>query len=78
MSEMISALPSEVVRPYCESGALKQLPINLDLRLGEAGIITRRNQELSPAAKAMKDELKAAIAQLYTPRTASRRLKKNL
>ena len=78
MSEMISALPSEVVRPYCESGALKQLPINLDLRLGEAGIITRRNQELSPAAKAMKDELKAAIAQLYIPRKASHRLAKSL
>jgi hypothetical protein len=33
VNEMVSALPSEVVRPNCESGVLKQLPIKLDLRL---------------------------------------------
>ena len=75
MSEMISALPSEVVRPYCESGVLKQLPIKLDLRLGEAGIITRRDQELSPGAQAMKDELRAAAARLYPPRNGEVRVK---
>ena len=65
MSEMVSALPSEVVRPYCQSGVLKQLPINLDLRLGEAGIITRRGQELSPGARELLAALRRVAAQLY-------------
>lgn len=67
MSEMVSVLPSEVVRPYCESGVLKKLPIKLDLRLGEAGIITRRDQELSPGARAMLATLRAVAARLYAP-----------
>ena len=71
MSEMVSALPSEVVRPYCEAGVLKRLPISLDLRLGEAGIITRRDRPLSPGALAMLAALRAAAARLY-PRSPSR------
>lgn len=70
LSEMVSALPSEVVRPYCESGVLKRLPINLDLRLGEAGIITRRDQELSPGAQAMLGALRAVVARLHPRRAA--------
>ncbi len=70
MSEMVSALPSEVVRPYCESGVLKQLPIKLDLRLGEAGIITRRDQALSPGAQAMLTALRTVAARLYPRRPA--------
>jgi DNA-binding transcriptional LysR family regulator len=69
MSEMVSALPSEVVRPNCEAGALKELPIRLDLRLGEAGIITRRDKELSPGALAMLETLRVVAARLY-PRPA--------
>lgn len=71
LSEMVSALPSDVVRPYCESGVLKQLPIKLDLRLGEAGIITRRDRDLSPGAGAMLNALRATAARLY-PRRGSR------
>ena len=70
LSEMVSALPSEVVRPYCESGVLKRLPIKLDLRLGEAGIITRRDQELSPGAQAMLGALRAVVARLHPRRAA--------
>ena len=66
MSEMVSALPSEVVRPYCESGVLKKMPIKLDLRLGEAGIVTRRDKELSPGARAMLAALRAVAARLYS------------
>ena len=72
MSEMVSALPSGVVRPYCESGVLKQMPIKLDLRLGEAGIVTRRDQELSPGALAMLAVLRAVAARLYPPSLISR------
>lgn len=73
MSEMVSALPSEVVRPYCESGVLKRLPIDLDLRLGEAGIITRRGGELSPSARAMLDALLTVAARLHPRRAAKSR-----
>ena len=66
MSEMVSALPSEVVRPYCESGILKKMPIKLDLRLGEAGIVTRRDKEMSPGARAMLAALRAVAARLYS------------
>lgn len=70
LSEMVSALPSEVVRPYCESGVLKRLPIKLDLGLGEAGIITRRDQALSPGAQAMLGALRAVVARLHPRRAA--------
>lgn len=65
MSEMVSALPCEVLRPYCEVDILKRLPIDLDLRLGEAGIITRRGQEFSPGAREMLAALRAAAASLH-------------
>ena len=72
LSDMVSALPSEVVRPNCEWGELKQLPIKLDLRLGEAGIITRRDQRLSPGAREMLASLRAVAARLYPRRRESR------
>lgn len=70
MSDMVSALPSEVVRPYCESGVLKRLRIDLDLCLGEAGIVTRRNDELSPSARAMLEALRVVAARLHPRRAA--------
>ena len=70
LSEMVSALPSEIVRPYCESGILKKLPIKLDLRLGEAGIVTRSDAELSPGARAMLDSLREVAVRLYPRRPA--------
>lgn len=71
MSDMISALGSEVVRPSCEAGILARLPIKLDLRLGEAGIITRRDAGLSPGAAEMLAALRRVAARLH-PRTAAR------
>jgi DNA-binding transcriptional LysR family regulator len=73
MSEMVSALPSEIVRPYCRSGVLKQLPIKLDLRLGEAGIITRVDQELSPGDREMLAALRVVATRLYPRRPAKPR-----
>ena len=65
MSEMIAPLAVDVVRPYCESGILKMLPLNLDLRLRPAGIITLREHRPSPAANAMLTALREAAT---TPR----------
>jgi DNA-binding transcriptional LysR family regulator len=67
-SDMIAPLPSEVVRAYVETSMLTQLPVRLDLRLGAAGIVTRRGVELSPAAHALLDELRAAAPKLYPRR----------
>jgi len=53
ISDMIAPLPKEVVQPYCTSGILKQLAFHLDIHLGPAGIITRREHKLSPSASAM-------------------------
>ncbi len=70
MSDMVAPLAIEVVRPYCETGILKVLPIGLDLRLGAAGIITRRGRDLSPGAAAMLTELREAAARLYARKAA--------
>jgi DNA-binding transcriptional LysR family regulator len=67
---MVAPLAIEVVRPYCETGVLRLLPIRLDLRLGAAGIITRRGRDLSPGAAAMLKELREAAARLYPGKSA--------
>jgi len=64
MSDMVAPLPSEVVRPYCGSGPLRMLSLRLDLRLGPAGIVTRRDQNLSPGAQAMLAALREEAEQL--------------
>ena len=66
MSEMVAPLPTEVVRPYRESGILTMLPLSLDLRLGAAGIITRREHRFSPAANVMLTALRKAAAEQYS------------
>jgi DNA-binding transcriptional LysR family regulator len=70
MSEMVAPLPMDVVRPYRESGVLAMLPLSLDLRLGAAGIITRREHRFSPAAKVMLTALRNAAAARYSGKKA--------
>jgi DNA-binding transcriptional LysR family regulator len=65
MSDMVAPLATEVVRPYCDSGILATLPLDFDPRLGAAGIITRREDRLSPAASAMLSELRQIAATLH-------------
>jgi len=65
ISDMVAPLPSEVVRQYVRMGVLARLPVPLDLRLGAAGIVTRHDAELSPAASAMLLELREAAVKLY-------------
>jgi DNA-binding transcriptional LysR family regulator len=60
MSDMIAPLAREPVRPYCIAGALEPLPFELDLKLGPAGIVTRRGDRLSPGARAMLQALREA------------------
>ena len=68
-SDMVAPLAIEVVRPYLDTGVLDKLPVRLGLRLGAAGIVTRKGAELSPGARSMLAELRAVAAQVY-PRKA--------
>ncbi len=52
-SDMVVALPQELVAPYLQTGLLVTLPIELGLRMDVYGIITRRQHQLSPGAEAL-------------------------
>lgn len=71
MSDMVAPLGTELVRPYCDAGVLAVLPLALDLRLGVAGIITRRDQRYSPAANVMLAALRWAAGQQGTAPVAT-------
>ena len=52
-SDMVVALPEELVRPYLDANLLTLLPIDLGLRMDAYGIVTRRGHQLSPGAELM-------------------------
>ncbi|KQV46205.1 galactose-binding protein [Pelomonas sp. Root1217] len=52
-SDMLSALPEELVKPYLEAGLLVVLNFDLGLRMDAYGIVTRRGHQLSPGAELM-------------------------
>lgn len=52
-SDMVVALPEELVRPYLDTGLLAVLDVDLGLRMDAYGIVTRRGHQLSPGAELM-------------------------
>lgn len=52
-SDMVSALPDELARPYLAAGLLTALEFDLGLRMDAYGIVTRRAHQLSPGAELM-------------------------
>ena len=64
-SDMISALPEELVRPYLDMGLLTVLPCDLGLRMDWYGIVTRKNHQLSSSAQAMLAILREVSAKKY-------------
>lgn len=64
-SDMIVALPEELVRPYLDTGILAVLPFDLALRMDVYGIVTRKGHQLSPGAEAMLAALREIGAQRY-------------
>lgn len=52
-SDMLVALPQELVRAYLDAGLLAVLDIDLGLRMDAYGIVTRRGHQLSPGAELM-------------------------
>ncbi len=69
-SDMVVALPLELVQPYLQTGLLTVLPFDLGVRMDMYGIITRRNHQLSPGADAMLATLREVAAQRYPVQTA--------
>jgi DNA-binding transcriptional LysR family regulator len=61
-SDMVVALPREVVRTHVELRQLVPLPVDLELRLSPYGIVTRRHHALSPGAAAMLRVLREVAA----------------
>lgn len=61
-SDMVSALPVELVRPYREAGLLTVLDFDLGLRMDAYGIVTRRGHQLSPGAELMLQCLREQAA----------------
>ena len=64
-SDMVVALPQELVLPYLQTGLLTVLPFDLGLRMDLYGIITRRQHQLSPGAEAMLATLREVAALRY-------------
>jgi DNA-binding transcriptional LysR family regulator len=64
-SDMLVALPKEVVQPYLDTGLLCVLDFDLGLRMDLYGIITRRQHQLSPGAEAMLGTLREVAAERY-------------
>lgn len=64
-SDMLVALPEEVVRPYCDAGMLRVLPIELNVRMDAFGLITRRGHALSPHAEEALQVLREAAQSVY-------------
>jgi DNA-binding transcriptional LysR family regulator len=63
--DMIVALPAEVVRPYCDAGVLRVLPVEINVRMDSFGIITRRLHPLSLHAYEALHALRDAAGEVY-------------
>jgi DNA-binding transcriptional LysR family regulator len=64
-TDMLVALPEEVVRPYCQAGMLQILDIDLKLRMDSFGIITRRDHPLSRSAAEALQVLREVAQAVY-------------
>jgi DNA-binding transcriptional LysR family regulator len=61
-TDMVVALPEDLVRLQLDAGQLVALPYDLGLRMDVYGIITRQGHVLSPGAEAMLEALREAVA----------------
>ncbi|MDN4060309.1 LysR substrate-binding domain-containing protein [Massilia sp. YIM B02769] len=59
-SERVVALPPELVQSALDAGTLAALPLDVDLRAGVYGIVTRKRHHLAPSAEAMLAALREA------------------
>ncbi|MGU7769947.1 LysR substrate-binding domain-containing protein [Burkholderia sp. MR1-5-21] len=64
-SDMIAVLADEVARYYAGHGIVALLPLEMDCRMDDFGIITRTDRLHSPAASVMVDAIRAAAREVY-------------
>lgn len=64
-SDMVSALPEELVKPYLDAGLLTVLDFDLGVRMDAYGIVTRRGHQLSPGAELMLNCLREEAARRH-------------
>ncbi len=64
-SDMVAALPFELVQPYLDAGLLATLSFDLGLRMDAYGIVTRRRHQLSPGADALLRLLREVAQERY-------------
>ena len=64
-SDMIVALPEELVSLYLDAGLLAVLPFDLGLRMDMYGIITRKQHQLRPSAEATLIALRQVAWERY-------------
>ncbi|MFZ6712365.1 LysR substrate-binding domain-containing protein [Undibacterium sp. TC9W] len=62
-TEMVAALPEDLIRTYLDAELLTVLPFDLGLRMDAYGIVTRKQHRLSPGAQAMLDILRELAVQ---------------
>ena len=72
-SDMVVALPEELVTPYLDAGLLTVLPFELGLRMDAYGIVTRRGHQLPPGAELMLTCLREEAARREAPRPVAPR-----
>ncbi|NIA00854.1 LysR substrate-binding domain-containing protein [Massilia sp. CCM 8734] len=70
-SDMVVALPLELVQPYLQTGLLTVLPFDLGIRMDMYGIITRRHHQLSPGAESMLATMREVAALRYPKANSS-------
>ncbi len=66
-SDMVAALPPELVQPYLDAGLLTALDFDLGLRMDAYGIVTRRGHQLSPGAALLLGCLREQAPLTRTP-----------
>lgn len=64
-SDMVVAMPRELMQPYIACGQLAVVPFELGISMDVYGIITRRGHQLSPGAEAMLATLREVASQRY-------------
>jgi DNA-binding transcriptional LysR family regulator len=73
-TNMVAALPIDVVQPYCQAGVLTVLIPNLNVQIGVFGLVTHRHRKLSPGAQVLLTSVRESAARLYSSPSAPPRL----
>ncbi|RQR60981.1 LysR family transcriptional regulator [Burkholderia sp. Bp9126] len=64
-SDMIAVVANEVARYYAGHGIVALLPLEMDCRMDDFGLITRTDRLYSPAASVMVDAIRVAAREVY-------------